>query len=228
MIVLADSSNLIGLYVCLGIFVAVLALIIAIAIINSLRNKRVLASSPYIASILELNKKYKFETILDPNEVASIPLNSKKSFDNFNVEKRFDSLISDRLPHFQSRLKEVEHNIEAYSLYKKELASIPLTSDEALAKKCHMPLKSFQERELRLGERFLMHPTTDYSLEMKWHYTSPAGRNYYSNSRSYSYRDVKSAVTRLTPVPKAPKKAKTEVKPKEKVEPIETSVEEVE
>ncbi len=229
MIVLADSNGLVGFYVFLGIFVTVLILISVFAGVNSSKNKKVLESSPYIASILELNKRYSFKTIATPKETVSISLKSKKSFDSFNPEMRFGSLISERLAYFQSLIEDVDSNVADLAMYKMEFGTIPLTSDEALAKSSRMSLKSFQERELKLGERLLQKPAIDYSLKIKWHYTSPAGKNHYSNYRVYPYKKVKEAVVRLTPASKTSMKEKKKAEPKPSPSGLnEANVEEVE
>lgn len=84
------------------------------------------------------------------------------------------------------------------------MSLIKITSDEFLAKENKMTLKSFRKREIKLGSKLIKHPQTTYSLKIKWEYTSPAGRNHYSNFRNCSFSDIKSVVQQLGVVkPKA-------------------------
>ncbi len=220
MIALSEAGSLIGLYVALGVIGAVLVMAIVLAIVNRVRNSRVLASSPYIAAIHETNKRYRFEPLFGSDEVIVFHLNSKRSFDNFNYSKRRDEVFKNRLSHFQDVIRKVDYNVSTLEAYRREIGQIPLTQDATLAKKMKMSLKSFRSREEKLGKKLLRKATTDYKVTLKWEYTSPAGKNHYSAYVTISYSDIKREVARFSrsPKPSSPK-AVSKPQPKPKSEP---------
>ena len=233
MIAFIDAGALIGLCAILGVLGALFVVIIVFAIVNHVRNQRVLASSPYISSILETNKNYHFECFFGSNEEVTFHLGSKRSFDNFSSLKKRDEVFKNRLNHFQSVVQKIDYNINTMAAYKRAIAEIPPTKDAAFAKKMGMSLQSYQSRELKLSQKFLLQATTDYKLTIRWEYISPAGRNHYSGHRVFPYADIKDGVARFAPAQKAPAQvaSKDQPKPRTKTEasrPLVTNIEEIE
>ena len=200
MIILTKTTNQespIGIYIFLGILAIGLFLIIFFSVRNSSLNKKVSATSSYIKKIREINDSTSFKTISSNYETKTFYLNSKKAFDNFDLHKRIAEFIRDNLNHFEQLVADISFNIETLNSYNKQIKEIPLTSDEAFAKANKMSLKSYREREIKLGYKLAKHPRTSYSLRIKWEYTSPAGRNHYYDYRDFSFSDIKYIVSQF-------------------------------
>ena len=201
MITLTDSIDLgayIDLDLLLGLFSIGLLIIIILKIRNHLLNKRVTATSPYLKKIKEINKATDFKPISRTHESKTYRLNSKRSYDNFNSHRGLDEFIRDDLRYYQRLVSDLEHNIETLKEYNKQIKAIPLTSDESITKSNRMSLKSYQKRELKLGSKELKHPTTGYTIKIRWEYTSPAGRNHYSSFKDFYYADIRTVVNQYT------------------------------
>ncbi len=202
MILLALSWNLVPLYVFLGVVGAIALIALPLAIADSIRNKKVLSFSPYLASLKALSESYRLLPLQKNQETITFALPSKKVFDKFNVAKHFEGTIASDLAHFKSIVRMVETNKETFARYQKELGALSLTEDESFAKKNGMSLKSFQKRELKFGKKLLIKQPKEYSLTLERTYTSPAGRNHYVLRSSFSYAKIKEMVTKLTSAPK--------------------------
>ena len=205
--VLEDASSLIGLWVFLGVL-AVGAIVGAVFIvINGVKDGYVYSTSEYIQAIHRINQKYHFEDV-PMKEYVTIPLHSKRSFDNFNISKRFDWLVENNIGYFKELARKIEWNISAYGPYVKEIYGVSPCTDEALAKKGKMSLQTYNKKELAMGEELFIKPKMDYSLEMTWEYTSPAGKSHYSGSWTFSYQTVKCSLSKLASKSQSPSKAK--------------------
>ncbi len=63
-----------------------------------------------------------------------VPLSFKGDLMTVGEQRRFDSLIKDRLSHFQSLIEEIDSNAMSLAFCKTEFGAVSLNSDEALAK----------------------------------------------------------------------------------------------
>lgn len=192
-----SSNNLIGLYIFLVVSAIVIFLIVFFSVLNKKKNSRVLIASAYIKEIKEVNKKYNFQTLSKTSDTKTFYLNSKRAYDNFDFYKRRGELVKENLSYYQQVIQKINYNVSAFSEYKKELSQIKTTTDESLSKANKMSLKSFRKREIKLGSKLVNHPQMSYSLIIRWEYTSPAGRNHYSNYRDCSFSDIKSLVQQI-------------------------------
>ncbi len=176
--------------------IPLIALIVAIIVhvTNKKKDKRVLETSPYIAQILETNRKYPFEKIRSQTESTSFRLKSLRQYSSFDVEKNRDEYIKENIEYFQDLLHKLDFNKTELTKYRKELSEISHTKDEGLAKANKMSLKSYVERESVLGAGMVKHPVISYYLTILYSYTSPAGRRHYSNQKRYSIDEFRSVI----------------------------------
>ena len=189
--VLSDSSSdFIGTIIFLLLIGVGIFLIVFFSIRNAKRNNRVLATSQYLKQIKEIGKKYEFKRIGVTHETKTFYLSSKRTYDNFDFRKRRIEFVQSNYSHFQNIVSNIKFNMDAFSQYKNELSNLTLTSSEGVAKMNKMSLKSYRKRELKLARKFLKVPQVDYRLRIKWEYTSPAGRNHYSNYRDSSIYEI--------------------------------------
>lgn len=188
----------IDLYIFLGVSAIAIFFIVFFFALNKKKNNRVLLASAYIKEIKDINKKYNFQTLSRMSDTKTFYLNSKRAYDNFDFYKRRGEFVKENLSYYQQVIQKINYNISAFAEYKKELSQIKTTTDESVAKENKMSLKSFRKREIKLGSKLVKHPQMSYSLRIIWEYTSPAGRNHYSNHRDCSFSDIKSLVQQLT------------------------------
>jgi hypothetical protein len=187
-----------GIYIILGIIAVIVFLAVLFSVLNEKKNNQVLIASPYIKKIKEINQKYIFQTISRASESTSYRVNSKRAYDYFDATKKKNEFIRDNLSYYQQLIEKIKFNVSALDEYKKEISAIPLTKDEGIAKERKISLKSFNNREVKLGAKLLKHPPTAYYLRIHWEYTSPAGRNHYSNYLDCSFNEIKNIVQNYT------------------------------
>lgn len=181
------------------VFVALVFLSIFISTKNSKRNKIVMSNSEYIKSIKNINSRYKFNSFNVTHDKKDYTLKSKRQFDTFNCRKKAWNHITENLNRYKSVTIKIDENILLYKKYCSEIQNIKHTDDESFAKKFKMSLKSFVRREKKLAKKIIKKPITNYTLTLRWHYTSPAGRNNYSNKYTFSYAEIKAIVQSIEP-----------------------------
>lgn len=188
-----DLNALIG--ICSAILIVVVSsIMVTCCLVNKKKNNKVMNASSYIKELKQLNEKYSFQVLSKVNEEETFDLNSKRAYDNFDFYKRTKLFIKENFTYYQDLLEKIDFNISFLAKYKKELSKIKITTDESIAKENKMSLKSFRKREAKLGTKLIKHPTTFYQLTIEWEYTSPAGRNHYSNSRVVSLGEIRKIV----------------------------------
>jgi len=191
---LSNSNDSIGNWIFLSVLAFSLFLIIIFYTINKKFNKRVTDTSEYLKKINEINEQINFKTISSSSETKTFYLNSKRAFDNFDLYKRKTEFIKNNLCYYEQLIDDINFNVATLNEYNKQIKSIPLTNDETIAKENKMSLKSYNKREIKLGDKITKHPCTSYSLRIQWEYRSPAGRNYYYRYWDFSFDEVKSIV----------------------------------
>lgn len=190
----ASNTNNLVTIVAFTIIAAVVFLVVFFAVLNSVKNKRVMESSSYIKKVIETNRNYTFRDISKTYEVTTFHLNSKRAFENFNYIKKIGEFINENYSHFLRIVENIEYNTELLKKYKEELSNIPLTTDSELAKANKMSLKSYNAREKKLANKIIKKPIAAYSFRAYWEYTSPAGRNHYEYHCDFSYSEIKNIV----------------------------------
>lgn len=190
----SNPSSEEGLFIFFIILVALIFLVIFFSLLNEKKNNKVLKNSHYIAQIKQINSNYVFESISKASESRTFYLNSKRQFDYFDFYKKRDEIIKDNLGYYELLITKIDLNIQKLSEYNKVLEELPVTSDETIARENKMSLKSFVKRELKLGAKLIKHPVTSYNLRLHWEYTSPAGRNHYSDHKDFSLSDIRTIV----------------------------------
>ena len=190
----SNTNNLTATIVAFAIIAVVVFLVVFFAVLNAIKNKRVMESSLYIKKAIEINRNYNFRDISKSFETTTYHLNSKRTFENFNYIKKIGEFVRENHSHFLRIVENIEYNTELLKKYKEELNTIPLTSDEELAKANKMSLKSYNAREKKLVSRMIKKPITSYSFRLYWEYTSPAGRNHYEYHCDFSYSEIKNLV----------------------------------
>lgn len=139
-------------------------------------------------SILEINKTTYFHN-LAPYYPINAVLNSKKEFDNCD----FDSIMHDTLKQentlsmIEMYINETNENKVAWAEYKDEIYGLDLTTSNKDVNNTFIPKFIYIKLETKLIKEITRNkPVIDPLFKIKKTYTSPKGRNYYRDDKSYS------------------------------------------
>ncbi len=193
--IMSDSTDLSGLIIFLIVSGIAIFLIVFFSVLNKKKNNRVLSTSLYVKNIIEMNKKYTFLKLRSTSDTRYFRLSSKRSFDTFDFQRRRNEFVRSNMSYYQDLVRQVNFNETTYAEYKKEISQVKLLNDESIAKNNKMSLKAFNKREIKLGSKLIKHPQLNYRLRIVWEYTSPAGRNHYSNYRDSTIYDIRGMVS---------------------------------
>ena len=188
----------------------VLFLIVILAIIFKLRSKHldtvVFRNSPYLNAIREINEKYNFYNIYPKMDYVSFGLDSKRQFDNFNYLKTGSDYIIKNAAKYEPIIEKITYNIEQLPAYKQEIDALSYTNSKEVASKFKMKPKQFVEREKLFGPSFIKRPITNYTIEIRWRYTTPRYRNTYTDKHQFGFSFIKKLLeTRVNPFEKETK-----------------------
>lgn len=115
---------------------------------------------------------------------------SKPAYDRYSCGHLLDDILLDAQHSFHKLLAKVKENREKYNDYKSEIDKLKSTITEEEAKRLGVPYQGYLEIEKALFAKQQLSPTVDVTLTCIVEYTSPAGRNHYSKSNTYSYTNV--------------------------------------
>ena len=195
-----DNNSLIVFLIALGIILVIVALVIVLLVRNNRLNNLVRQNSEYVHAIIAINNKYSFNHVYPTSDSTTFYLKSKRQFDTFDYKKRGSAYISENSQKYGPIINSLENNREMLVKYKEEIGSLKNTSDPSVAGKCKMKLNKFVKREIKIGSKLIKRPQTNFFIIIKWKYTSPAGRNSYSNDITFGYDIIKHLVMPQTQV----------------------------
>lgn len=190
MILIVEFYN--GILIIVGIIILIILIYTFSVVRNKQINKRVIKHSEYIKGLSQINDKYKplFHNHVSSNTMT-IRLNSKRQFDKFNYNKYGCSYILQNSTVYAKVIEKLESNRKLLAEYRDEIKLLKYTNDPMVAKLCRIKLNDLIKREIKLSSKFILHPVTNYSLIIEWQYISPAGRNFYSDSRIFDLDFIK-------------------------------------
>lgn len=187
------SLNLgIPITVCILIISALGALIAALII----RNKRYsfVKSHSDALSQLEIENE-KLESKLDRtlNRQCKIPprcLKSKRQFDRFDPKKTICKIIYDDFDKYTGLIHVARENETNYRDYRQKLTTIleNNTTPENLPR-FFFSNSQYQSIEKELFDKET-HQAAPFAIALKWHYTSPKGRNSYQDSTRFNLEEL--------------------------------------
>lgn len=153
--------------------------------------KKVKEHSKIYNALLALNKAYKFHPLQSLLKYTHA-CNTKRQFDTYNLEKAFTGIVANGLDYFKRLLAKVEENKQLLKKYKADCSKIleekRITKEET--RKFKVPFKSWIEIEEKLYTQNKLNPVTKFSVLVRATYTSPQGRNSYSQEWTYQQNDV--------------------------------------
>lgn len=161
---------------------------------NSLTPKKVKTCKSYVKqnsdmykNIQKLNSEYAFDRNTCRIYKYYEQLNTKRQFDNFNYDKWISTQIDNR-PTFFSKLKDVYEKSETlYQEYLKQYYKLRKYKSEIETENSKLDYETFNYIEKELFNECILPSITKPSIDLEISYTSPSGRNHYSDRHTYSY-----------------------------------------
>lgn len=158
--------------------------------ILQIQKQYVLMYSTKLKAIRKINSKYKFYNPSNRDLRYGISLNSKKAFDNFDVEATIRSTFFKHCLPIKSLMMRVTIDRKQFAFYKKEISKVPSTNFKALPTIKYMTEPVFENIEKEYIENEIIKIATDASITIHWYYCSPAGYNYYERERKFDYNAI--------------------------------------
>lgn len=141
-------------------------------------------------NIKELNYKYKFDRDICKTHNYYEYLNSKRQLDCFNYEKWIFQQIDQDPEFFNSFSKIYEENEKEYNEYIKEYSALKKFREEIDIEDLDLEYETFNYIEREIYNESKHPPITKPNIILEISYTSPTGRNYYSDKHQYSYYNL--------------------------------------
>lgn len=145
----------------------------------------VFRNSKRYKAIVYLNSTYDFHENLAEQYNLYWNVNSKAQFDRFNFRQNFKQEIACNYDHFLSLLNMADDNYKKYIRYKNDVAFLPDFTDDNAEFLKGMDHKKYSSFEHSICDRGLLTPITFFVFRCNLEYTSPAGRNSYSEYKVY-------------------------------------------
>ena len=172
------TTEIIIISLCL--IVIIVAIIAAIIKVHKKHvTKNINANSIRLKALNEINQKFHFQSLI--SEYAySYTCKNKGQYDIFKPDSYLKIIISEN-PSIPNAYERAEDNKLVYEHYGTELNKIPKTEY------CK---KLWIKTENTLFEAAALHPITSFSIKIFWQYSSPKGRNYYSDQHIYQFDEI--------------------------------------
>lgn len=176
------------------------AFTIALIVIHFCERNTVIKNSTRIQELIDYNKTIhfrKFPTRYNNHKVCS----SKRAFDNTRLDVYFSYLIKHERLFYQNIIENITYNIQTFNYYKNVIAEMETSATDEFCESINFTLPRFLKLENRIFKRkTLRKPQQNVHFYLTATYTSPKGRNHYSKSATFNYRDLRSSYGLMFPL----------------------------
>lgn len=157
--------------------------------------KLVARSSNRYLAYQQLVNKYEFNQVTDVIKY-NIFVDTKAKYDRFNFDKRVYTMVSSRRDRLEEFLAKVGENRKLYKAFMREYNKLPAYSGEDKGNTEKQPIlyKTVEKMMLKRAENEWPIPTTDIILACTKTYTSPHGRNCYTDTMTYTMDEIESYI----------------------------------
>lgn len=157
--------------------------------------KLVARSSNRYLAYQQLVNKYEFNQVTDVIKY-NISVDTKAKYDRFNFDKRVYTMVSSRRDRLEEFLAKVVENRKLYKAFMREYNKLPAYSGEDKGNTEKQPIlyKTVEKMMLKRAENEWPIPTTDIILACIKTYTSPHGRNCYTDTMTYTMDKIESYI----------------------------------
>ena len=184
------STNVLIPIVVLGIFLIIFIIAAFVIHIEHKHTEFVLTNSRLLKELEQLNQRYRFRSF-QCKYYHYKTLSSKSSYD----KAQFSSLLLEFANAYErliyQNIEHAETNTQMYRMYCNEYQKL-LERNNYSAEYYNNDF--FIEIEKRLFQEKIQHPSTTFEVVITKQYTSPQGRNHYSDYQVYSASQLKNAI----------------------------------
>ncbi len=153
---------------------------------------QVIAISPLNKKLKDLNNSYNFDKYKFGKHQYYYELNSKRALDNYNYDKSFLTIINDEYDYFYSLCEKYAKIKDLYWQYDKEYGELKQFTTRELFKTfgCNLKYSIFNYIEQDIYNKSKKKNVEEPFIKIFIEYTSPSGRNYYSDKKSFTYKEI--------------------------------------
>lgn len=174
------------------ILIPILVLIILVVVIIILNKKisdKVLFTSKKIASLLELNRKFKFHYLKD-NFLIDKHYDNKSNFYKVEPAYLMSNYIRSNLAFYSDYINKIKENREKNIKYSEEVRKISSTYYNTNYKQFKIPKNIYDKYEIKLFLKHIIKPVINCSFLVNMTYTSPKGRVVVGKSGTFTFNDI--------------------------------------
>ena len=147
-------------------------------------------NSSMYKKLKELNENYIFDRELCKNHFYHEYLNSKRQLDNFNYKKWIDQKMNRDTEFFDNFEEIYKYNVNKYNKYSSEYILLKNFKKEIDIEDLDLEYEIFNYIEQEIYNENKQSKIIKPSISLEISYTSPSGRNHYSDNHTYTYDDL--------------------------------------
>lgn len=142
--------------------------------------------------LLLLNKKYKekFRTEINEKYCYNTFLNSKQQYDRFSYDNFFEEVIYDNMETYEKIIEATKFNQHYIVSYEQNFLKILQMEEKKEIELSKIKDYIFECVEEQLLAKGRLYPVINPLFMCRASYTSPKGRNHYSNTKTYSFSEM--------------------------------------
>lgn len=189
------SQETTGLVIGLTIILLFVAIIVVCVQIKKARYRFVRRNSKRLEQMKKLNKAFVFLELKPIVYPIVVRLDSRRKFVSFDSEKRLkklDEFIKQNKMLVERYINYSDRNESMLKEYFKQIKAIsygPTTLPSSFP--FYININVFGKIEDELCNEMMLKPDINFGFDLKWSYTSPAGRNHYEDKRLFSRNEIK-------------------------------------
>lgn len=150
------------------------------------------STSELLKSVVNLQNQYRFHNTVKSQYVREKTFHSKGSYDRYNCDELFDTVVFTEYEKLSDIAKKVQENKDMYQKYLLQVCLLQSTITEEITTQFQIPFETYREIEDKLykqyRETFL--PVLGSRIICIAHYISPKGQKDYSKQTSHSVFEV--------------------------------------
>lgn len=156
-------------------------------------------NSDYYRKVVALNQKYNFHWNIPGNGIILFceQETTKAKYDRRRLEDILYENIQERMLMIRQTLRNVDINRNLYSQYQSELSRLRSTITVADCERLNIPVWRFEKEEQILVASIIQNPIITLQARCEKIYRSPAGRNTYRSTFTFSEKTIQDTVVKV-------------------------------
>ena len=181
---------MVGLIIFLVVVCLVVAIIVVFTVVKRKRINYVLLNSPYLKALKKINAKYNFDNNFNRILRVHYTLNSKAKFARFYADDAIRQAFFDNQLKIKTLVEKIARYKALYKQYLVDISKLEITDFSSLPKTKLLKQSKYYNIEKKLVSERMKKPNLYISMDIRWSYTSPAGRNHYEDYRVLDYDKI--------------------------------------